>query len=415
MEKDSKHKLEALAVDGGMSNSDLTMQTQADILGIKVDRPVMRETTALGAAIAAGFAIDIWTEFDELKEINRDDRTIFTPQISEGKRVNMFKKWEQAVQMCRGWVLEDEGKEDQVEEKKKEVDNEKAEVEKVRKDAQILKDQVKREKDAVIAEKKEAEVEKEKLKETSSSTTETSAPVVEAPEMETHPPVDMTPPIRAQDDATESASTLLNQEEQETKSSNEEPTIIPTKTEPQTTNEDLPTPMEQPNPLEAHTQPSKQSSDPQEADTTELPAVGGATSESIPTQETSDLSSESTKAKDEKSEKDETEEVAADKSQVDNPKKTVFTESENKPTESQEQAANDTPSKEEESHVVSTVEEGLSFSEVAKLDSDPTKTTTARANEESAPAALEAPVLKAEEFPALGQEETMPKPATVQV
>ena len=56
MEKDSGHKLEKLAVDGGMSNSNLCMQTQADIIGIPVDRPVMRETTALGAAIAAGFA-----------------------------------------------------------------------------------------------------------------------------------------------------------------------------------------------------------------------------------------------------------------------------------------------------------------------------------------------------------------------
>lgn len=127
MEKDSGHKLGSLAVDGGMSNSDLTMQTQANILGIKVDRPVMRETTALGAAIAAGFAVDIWKEFEELKEINKDDRTIFEPQISDKKRELMFKKWEQAVQMCRGWVLEeDEGAED---EKSKEEEESKVEDE----------------------------------------------------------------------------------------------------------------------------------------------------------------------------------------------------------------------------------------------------------------------------------------------
>jgi glycerol kinase len=106
MEKDSGHKLETLAVDGGMSNSNLTMQTQADILGIKVDRPVMRETTALGAAIAAGFAVDIWKEFDELKEINKEDRTIFEPKILESKSAAMFKKWEQAVEMSKGWVKE---------------------------------------------------------------------------------------------------------------------------------------------------------------------------------------------------------------------------------------------------------------------------------------------------------------------
>ncbi|KAF8866875.1 glycerol kinase-like protein [Acephala macrosclerotiorum] len=106
MEKDSGHKLEGLAVDGGMSNSNLCMQTQADIIGIPVDRPVMRETTALGAAIAAGFAVDIWKEFDELKEINKEDRTIFTPQVDKKKSDRMFRKWEQAVEMSKGWVMQ---------------------------------------------------------------------------------------------------------------------------------------------------------------------------------------------------------------------------------------------------------------------------------------------------------------------
>jgi glycerol kinase len=107
MEKDSGHKLEGLAVDGGMSTSNLTMQTQADIIGIPVDRPLMRETTALGAAIAAGFAVGIWKEFDELKQINREDRTIFNPKVDKKKSAAMFRKWEQAVQMSRGWVLEE--------------------------------------------------------------------------------------------------------------------------------------------------------------------------------------------------------------------------------------------------------------------------------------------------------------------
>lgn len=107
MEKDSGHKLEGLAVDGGMSTSNLTMQTQADIIQIPVDRPMMRETTALGAAIAAGFAVGVWKEFDELKEINREDRTIFHPEIDRRKSNAMFKKWEQAVEMSKGWVLEE--------------------------------------------------------------------------------------------------------------------------------------------------------------------------------------------------------------------------------------------------------------------------------------------------------------------
>ena len=106
MEKDSGHKLKILAVDGGMSNSDLCMQTQADIIGIPVDRPVMRETTALGAAIAAGFAVGVWKEFGELKEINKEDRTVFYPQISRDESSRMFGRWEKAVEMSRGWMDE---------------------------------------------------------------------------------------------------------------------------------------------------------------------------------------------------------------------------------------------------------------------------------------------------------------------
>jgi len=108
MELDSGHKLAELAVDGGMSNSNLCMQTQANIIGIPVDRPAMRETTSLGAAIAAGFAVDIWKEFDELKEINQKDRMIFEPNISKEESAKMFKKWGRAVEMCRGWLATDE-------------------------------------------------------------------------------------------------------------------------------------------------------------------------------------------------------------------------------------------------------------------------------------------------------------------
>jgi glycerol kinase len=113
MEKDSGHKLGGLAVDGGMSNSNITMQTQADILGIPIERPAMRETTALGAAIAAGFAVDIWKEFDELKSINKEDRTIFKPQISKKKSDTMFRHWSHAVEMSKGWVRETEEEDDE--------------------------------------------------------------------------------------------------------------------------------------------------------------------------------------------------------------------------------------------------------------------------------------------------------------
>lgn len=126
MEKDSGHALSDLAVDGGMSNSNICMQvssemslqsrkqitdsyeTQSNIIGIPVNRPAMRETTALGAAIAAGFAVDIWKEFSELKAINQKNRMVFEPEVTPEESEKMFKKWDRAVSMCRGWLDVDE-------------------------------------------------------------------------------------------------------------------------------------------------------------------------------------------------------------------------------------------------------------------------------------------------------------------
>ncbi|RMD41250.1 hypothetical protein DV735_g3869, partial [Chaetothyriales sp. CBS 134920] len=108
MQADSGVTLTDLAVDGGMSNSDLGMQTQADIIQISVDRPRMRETTALGAAIAAGFAVGVWKELDELKNINQQGRTYFKPQMEKSKSEAMYRKWEKAVKMSEGWTDEDD-------------------------------------------------------------------------------------------------------------------------------------------------------------------------------------------------------------------------------------------------------------------------------------------------------------------
>lgn len=108
MEQDSGKKLQILAVDGGLSNSDLCMQTQADISGIPVDRPAMRETTALGAAIAAGLATGVWKELDDLNQVNRKNRKVFQPQVPRAKAEKMYKRWNQAVEMSKGWVLDNE-------------------------------------------------------------------------------------------------------------------------------------------------------------------------------------------------------------------------------------------------------------------------------------------------------------------
>lgn len=64
----------------------------------------MHETTALGAAIAAGFAIDIWKDFSELRNMNRANRTIFVPKISSDESQKMYKTWSKAVEMSRGWL-----------------------------------------------------------------------------------------------------------------------------------------------------------------------------------------------------------------------------------------------------------------------------------------------------------------------
>ncbi|KAJ5216226.1 Glycerol kinase [Penicillium cinerascens] len=104
MEKDSGKTLSELAVDGGMSNSDLAMQTQADLISIPVYRPKMRETTALGAAIAAGLAFGIWNSFAELRDVNGAGGAVFEPSITREESAIKCGEWEKAVQMCRGWV-----------------------------------------------------------------------------------------------------------------------------------------------------------------------------------------------------------------------------------------------------------------------------------------------------------------------
>ena len=81
-------------------------QTQSDLIGIPVNRPAMRETTALGAAIAAGFAVGIWKSFDDLKDVNTQGRTIFKPQIAEEEASQRFGRWTKAVEMSKGWANE---------------------------------------------------------------------------------------------------------------------------------------------------------------------------------------------------------------------------------------------------------------------------------------------------------------------
>ena len=64
----------------------------------------MRETTALGAAIAAGMAAGVWEKFEDLKDVNTDGQTVFKPKIPKTKADDRFSRWEKAVQMSKGWA-----------------------------------------------------------------------------------------------------------------------------------------------------------------------------------------------------------------------------------------------------------------------------------------------------------------------
>jgi glycerol kinase len=103
MEKDSKIKLSSLKVDGGMTASELLMQFQADILNVKVSLPKVTETTALGAAYAAGLAAGFWKTQEELKA-NWILSKEWKPQMDVEKREKYFKEWKKAVERSIGWM-----------------------------------------------------------------------------------------------------------------------------------------------------------------------------------------------------------------------------------------------------------------------------------------------------------------------
>jgi glycerol kinase len=103
MEKDSGVKLGSLRVDGGMVQDNLLMQFQADILGVPVVRPKISETTALGAAYAAGLAVGFWDNLEDLKSNWQVSRT-WNPQMDEERRQILYKGWLKAVERTFNWV-----------------------------------------------------------------------------------------------------------------------------------------------------------------------------------------------------------------------------------------------------------------------------------------------------------------------
>jgi glycerol kinase len=92
-----------LRVDGGMTANDLLMQFQADVLGVPVIRPKVTETTALGAAYAAGLATGFWSDQDELRERWAEDKR-WEPQLDEDVREQEYARWKKAVERSLDWV-----------------------------------------------------------------------------------------------------------------------------------------------------------------------------------------------------------------------------------------------------------------------------------------------------------------------
>ncbi|RLF23056.1 MAG: glycerol kinase [Thermoprotei archaeon] len=105
MMADTGMKIIRLKADGGAARSDFLMQFQADILGIEVWRPVVFETTSLGAAYLAGLAVGFWKDLDEIKR-NWKVESIFKPRMSTELREKLYKGWKAAVKRALGWAKE---------------------------------------------------------------------------------------------------------------------------------------------------------------------------------------------------------------------------------------------------------------------------------------------------------------------
>lgn len=107
MQDDSKMQLKCLSVDGGASANNFLMQFQSDILNVKIDRPKIIETTALGAAYLAGLSVGFYKSIEEIKEKWVIDKE-FTPSMDDRKRIILYKGWKRAVERTLLWAKEDE-------------------------------------------------------------------------------------------------------------------------------------------------------------------------------------------------------------------------------------------------------------------------------------------------------------------
>jgi len=107
MNADSGVDLTALKVDGGMVFNETLMQFQSDVLGVPVIRPQVAETTALGAAYAAGLAVGFWSAVEDLRANWAKDKE-WTPKLDEARREREYKMWKKAVTRTFDWVEAEE-------------------------------------------------------------------------------------------------------------------------------------------------------------------------------------------------------------------------------------------------------------------------------------------------------------------
>lgn len=106
METDSGISIKELRVDGGATINNGLMQFQSDILNTKVVRPVITETTALGAAYLAGLAVNFWANIEEIQSQWQVDKT-FSPEMETEKRTKLSKEWQRAVNAAKAWADEE--------------------------------------------------------------------------------------------------------------------------------------------------------------------------------------------------------------------------------------------------------------------------------------------------------------------
>ncbi len=99
---DSNVELKELRVDGGGTANKLLMQFQSDIIDVPVVIPVIKETTSLGAAFAAGLAVGVWKDLDEVKALWNEEAR-FQPQMDEAERKKNWRGWKRAITKSMGW------------------------------------------------------------------------------------------------------------------------------------------------------------------------------------------------------------------------------------------------------------------------------------------------------------------------